>query len=200
MQFEPGKIAPRPVLATGRHWLFNHLGLFDKCSHAAAGAKKLGLKPAEEPFFDTVKLSVKDARSLCNKAVEAGVNLRELDASTVTISLDETTSLQDVDQLLYVLNSNAKPDFTAESLAAEACPSLIFPHCNEHTHWSLLLSDGKQGACHLRPGQMFMQFAVKVAQSESFEKILIVECSCTALAELLPRSDCTPFVIALLRR
>ena len=104
-----------------------------------------------------MKISVKDARSLCNKAVEAGVNLRELDASTVTISLDETTSLQDVDQLLYVLNSNAKPDFTAESLAAEARPSLIFPPCNEHTHWLLLLSDSEEGAFHFRPGQIFMQ-------------------------------------------
>lgn len=81
-----------------------------------AGAKKLGLKVSEAPFFDTVKISVKDAQHLCNKAVEAGVNLRLLDDLTVTISLDETTTLEDVDQLLFVLNANAKPDFSAESL------------------------------------------------------------------------------------
>ena len=89
-----------------------------------AGATKLGLKVSEAPFFDTVKISVKDAKFLCNKAVTAGVNLRQLDDLTVTISLDETTSLEDVNQLLFVLNTCAQPDFTAESLISEVSHSL----------------------------------------------------------------------------
>ena len=53
------------------------------------------------------------------RQVEEGVNLRVLDASTVTISLDETTTIADVDQLLRILNGGRDPGFTAESLAPQ---------------------------------------------------------------------------------
>lgn len=37
-----------------------------------------------------------------------GVNLRLLDNNHVTISLDETTSIEDVNHLLFVLNGGKK--------------------------------------------------------------------------------------------
>ena len=51
-----------------------------------------------------------------------GVNLRLLDSSHVTISLDETTSIEDVDHLLTVLNGGKPAGFSAESLAESVRP------------------------------------------------------------------------------
>ena len=37
------------------------------------------------------------------------------------MAFDETTRLEDVDQLLAILNGGSAPGFSAESLAAEVC-------------------------------------------------------------------------------
>lgn len=84
-----------------------------------AGAKKLGHKVSDAAFFDTVRIEVGDAAKVVAAAAAEGVNLRQLDASTITVALDETTQLQDVDQLLAILNGGSAPGFSAESLAAE---------------------------------------------------------------------------------
>ena len=86
----------------------------------SAGAAKLGCTPPTAPFFDTVTLHVGagKAAGVVAAAVEAGCNLRLLDDSHVSIALDETTTLGDVDELLSVLAQGKKVGFTAESLAA----------------------------------------------------------------------------------
>ena len=87
----------------------------------AVGAAKLGLQVPASPFFDTVKIVVPGkAQQLAAAAVKEGCNLRVLDANTVTISMDETTSLGDVDQLLRILAMGKAVPFTAESLASHA--------------------------------------------------------------------------------
>ena len=86
------------------------------------GAKKLGLSVGQQPFFDTVRVEVSDALLIAKKAVDEGVNLRVLDDKTLSISLCETTTLEDVDQLLFILNTGSKPGFTAESLADKVAP------------------------------------------------------------------------------
>ena len=50
-------------------------------------------------------------------ALQHEINLRKLDAKHVTIALDETTTLEDVDALLAVLNGGKAAPFTAEALA-----------------------------------------------------------------------------------
>ena len=52
-------------------------------------------------------------------AAAGGVNLRRLDGQTVTVALDETTELGDVDALLRLLNGGKEPGFSAASLAEE---------------------------------------------------------------------------------
>ena len=87
----------------------------------AVGAAKLGLQVPATPFFDTVKIVAPGkAQQLAAAAVKEGCNLRVLDANTVTISVDETTSLGDVDQLLRILALGKAVPFTAESLASHA--------------------------------------------------------------------------------
>ena len=77
----------------------------------------MGLTVASEPFFDTVRIDVGDADKVMQQGLKAGVNLRKLDSSSVSIALDETTMIEDVDTLFSVLNGGSKPDFDALSLA-----------------------------------------------------------------------------------
>ena len=57
----------------------------------SAGAAKLGHQVAKAPFFDTVRVNVKDAGKLVEQAESQGINLRQLDNSCVTVAFDETT-------------------------------------------------------------------------------------------------------------
>lgn len=83
----------------------------------AEGARRIGHKVSPDPFFDTVRVDVGDSEKVMQAALKASVNLRQIDGSTVSIALDETTMLEDVDTLFSVLNGGSKPDFDALSLA-----------------------------------------------------------------------------------
>ena len=64
-------------------------------------------------------MEVPSAKDTAATAVEHGVNLRVLDDKTITLSMDETTTLADVDVLLSILNGGKNAGFTAESLAEQ---------------------------------------------------------------------------------
>jgi len=64
-----------------------------------------GCTVADTVYFDTIKVAVPDAAAVCKKAVENGMNLRQLDAKTVTVSIDETTEPADVSTLLKVFGA-----------------------------------------------------------------------------------------------
>jgi glycine dehydrogenase len=87
----------------------------------SSGANKLGLKTFPAPYFDTVKIGVPgNAAKLVAAAEAEQCNIRMLDANTITLSLDETTSVEDVDQLLRILAQGKSVPFTAASLAPQA--------------------------------------------------------------------------------
>ncbi|MBA0597750.1 hypothetical protein Gorai_007543, partial [Gossypium raimondii] len=71
------------------------------------------------PFFDTVKVTCADAHSIADAAYRSEINLRVLDAKTITVSFDETTTLEDVDKLFKVFSGGKPVSFTAASLASE---------------------------------------------------------------------------------
>nr|POE44801.1 glycine dehydrogenase (decarboxylating) 1, mitochondrial [Quercus suber] len=60
------------------------------------------------PFFDTVKVKVADAHAIADAAYKSEINLRIVDRNTITVSFDETTTLEDVDKLLKVF-AGGKP-------------------------------------------------------------------------------------------
>ncbi len=67
----------------------------------ASGLGELGYTIGSEPFFDTVRVGVgEQANTLMAEAIARQINLRQLDAHTLTIALDETTTPQDVQELL----------------------------------------------------------------------------------------------------
>lgn len=69
----------------------------------AAGAEALGLSQVNENYFDTIKVAVADKKAVEKEATKREVNLRYYEDNHVGISLDETSSLQDVNRLLEIL-------------------------------------------------------------------------------------------------
>jgi len=67
------------------------------------GLQQLGYSLGTEPFFDTVRVTVGDAaEDIVARAIAHRINLRRLDANTLTMTLDETTTPEDVQSLLNV--------------------------------------------------------------------------------------------------
>ncbi len=83
---------------------------------AAKGLAQLGLPVAQQHFFDTVTLNT-GARTaeLHAKAWAAQINLRQIDAAQLGLSLDETTTQADIEALwaLFAADGQALPDFSA---------------------------------------------------------------------------------------
>nr|AAS16361.1 glycine dehydrogenase P protein [Oryza sativa Indica Group] len=91
----------------------------------AHGLKKLGTVTVQElPFFDTVKVKDADANAIAQEACKNEMNLRVVDATTITVAFDETTTLEDVDKLFKVFNGGKPVNFTAESLVSEVSSSI----------------------------------------------------------------------------
>jgi glycine dehydrogenase len=85
----------------------------------AAGLEKLGCTVSEQ-FFDTLRVTVRGrtVKDLIAIAAARKINLRVIDAETVGVSLDESTSAEDVRHLLEVFNGDRPTSFTLEELAA----------------------------------------------------------------------------------
>lgn len=74
----------------------------------AQGLKGLGYSITSELFFDTLRVELESSPSkILEIAYSRGINLRVLDKNAVGISLDETTTLQDVQDLLEIFASTA---------------------------------------------------------------------------------------------
>jgi len=75
----------------------------------AQGISELGLQQVNENYFDTLKVAVADKQAVQKEATKREVNLRYFSDNHVGISLDETTTLHDVNALLEVLaNAHGK--------------------------------------------------------------------------------------------
>jgi glycine dehydrogenase len=83
----------------------------------AQGLQTLGYKLRKETAFDTVWIAIGDSSaSLIARALQAGINLRKACDKSVSISLDETTTREDIQALWQV--------FASESATqAQALPS-----------------------------------------------------------------------------
>ncbi|MBW8900810.1 MAG: aminomethyl-transferring glycine dehydrogenase [Massilia sp.] len=86
---------------------------------------KLGYSVVNETFFDTLTIRAADAERLHLAAVERGMNLRRVDARHVGVSLDETTTREDIAQLFAIFASDlagapALPDLDAFDAAVQA--------------------------------------------------------------------------------
>uniref|UniRef100_UPI00313B1D16 aminomethyl-transferring glycine dehydrogenase n=1 Tax=Pseudomonas sp. OTU5201 TaxID=3043850 RepID=UPI00313B1D16 len=90
----------------------------------AQGLAKLGVKVEQEAFFDTLTLAT-DAQTaeLHAKARAQQINLREVDAERLGLSLDETTTQTDIEQL-WAIFANGQPLPAFAELAASVASRL----------------------------------------------------------------------------
>ncbi|MRW90820.1 aminomethyl-transferring glycine dehydrogenase [Duganella sp. FT80W] len=97
----------------------------------ASNLKTLGYTITNDSWFDTLTVNVKNAEQLHASAHSHGVNLRVIDATHVGVSLDETTTREDI-ALLWTVFSHPVggpahgPDFnTVEAAVAESFPAAL---------------------------------------------------------------------------
>ncbi len=87
----------------------------------SAGLKRLGYTVLTEQFFDTIQvaLGTTTLAEVQKRSHASKINFRAVDETTVGISLDETVSVQDVQDILAVFRGDRPLDFTLETLAPE---------------------------------------------------------------------------------
>src|SRR6185312_233778 len=78
----------------------------------AEGIRKLGLRIVHDDYFDTLRvdLGAGNGQDVMTRAVESRINFRRLGDNEIGISLDETTSLADVVELLRLLSGSSATD------------------------------------------------------------------------------------------
>jgi glycine dehydrogenase len=84
----------------------------------SAGLEKLGYKIANQTFFDTIRIETgkQDAADLIKIAANQQINLRWLDSNAIGISLDETTTEQDLSNLWHIFAGTTELPFNFEEL------------------------------------------------------------------------------------
>ncbi|MNJ92599.1 Glycine dehydrogenase [compost metagenome] len=82
----------------------------------AEGLNKLGFAPAKNTFFDTVTVVTDKAAAIVAQAEKMGMNFRLNGTNKIGISLNETTSLADVEAIWSAFNGGNKAAFTALSV------------------------------------------------------------------------------------
>ncbi len=91
----------------------------------AKGLRDAGAKVKHTGFFDTVVVSVANAEPIRSAAQAAHMNFFYPDAQSISINLDETTTLQDVQDILKVFG--AKPTTARGDVQGNALPSGSIP-------------------------------------------------------------------------
>lgn len=93
------------------------------------GLKAKGLKQENEYFFDTLKVEVSDKAAIKREAEKREINLRYFESNHVGISLDETTTAEDVNTLLEIFGAKA-----GDSKVVAAIPSSLQRTSSFMTH------------------------------------------------------------------
>jgi glycine cleavage system P protein (glycine dehydrogenase) len=84
----------------------------------AAGLERLAVRSSANAFFDTLVLDTGQAtQAVVMRAIARGFNLRLIDEVSVGVSLDETTTRDDVERLWRVF-ADRSPDFDVEAIDA----------------------------------------------------------------------------------
>lgn len=96
-----------------------------------AGLTAAGIKQLNENYFDTLKVQVAESKAIEREALKREINLRYFSATEVGISLDETTTADDVQQLLEVFGASGKSKIESSTLN---WPASLVRHSTYLTH------------------------------------------------------------------
>ncbi len=153
----------------------------------AAGVRAAGWKLPDAPCFDTlaIRMAEAEAAALVRAARERGINLRPVDAHTVGVSLDETTTTDDLRQLLAACGEVSGATLELETLAAAPVAPLPPPHARRSAYL-------RSEVFHAHHGEHEMLRYLKRLESRdlSLTTSMIPLGSCTmklnATAEMIP--------------
>ena len=87
----------------------------------SAGLEKLGFSITHENYFDTIRVEVgaHGQDDILTAADAHHLNLRVLEAGTLTVALDETSTPADIVDLWTVFNNGEVPDFHFDDVASD---------------------------------------------------------------------------------
>ncbi|HQQ97291.1 MAG TPA: aminomethyl-transferring glycine dehydrogenase [Cyclobacteriaceae bacterium] len=81
------------------------------------GVRELGLKQVNAAYFDTLKIAVPAKTAIEREAINHEINFRYFDTEHIGISVDETTSTEDIHKILLVLGSATSKNVPAGDLS-----------------------------------------------------------------------------------
>ena len=150
----------------------------------AQGLKQHGLAPVNSSWFDTLTLNTGAKTSeIISAAEERQINLRQIDANSIGISLDETTSSEDIADLWDILlgKHNLDVDTLAEEVS-EALPGNLIRTDSFLTHPTF--------SCYHSETEMLRYLRRLSDKDIALDRAMIPLGSCTmklnATAEMLP--------------
>ena len=82
---------------------------------------KLGFTQLNDKYFDTLKIETSDKKQsvhILQRAVEAGYNLRFIEDKYIGVSLDETTSFEDIEILVNIFSNGKDHTLDKKSLSS----------------------------------------------------------------------------------
>lgn len=86
----------------------------------AAGIEKLGFKISNAYYFDTLKIDLGSKKAAILKAAyDQKINLRDYQGNFLGVALDETTRIDDIEQLLKIFNQNQALNFKVQELSTK---------------------------------------------------------------------------------
>ena len=101
----------------------------------AAGLRQGGIEVVTRNFFDTITLKAPGrAAAIAERARENRINLREVDGDRLGISLDETTTTADVEQLWQIFGVEAVGVSELDGKTADALPADLLRSSEILTH------------------------------------------------------------------
>ena len=96
------------------------------------GLAATGIKQVNKNYFDTIKVAVADKKAIQQKAEQAEINFKYFSDNHVGISLDETTTLQDVESIISIFSGNAS--IKKETVSELNWPASLIRSSNFLTH------------------------------------------------------------------
>ena len=150
----------------------------------AAGLTQLGYQVANTTYFDTLTINVSDAAAVHAASLTAGFNLRQISATHVGVSLDETINREDIATLWTIFAlGKASPDFnTVEAGVNDSLPK-------ELTRTSTFLTHPTFNRYHAEH-EMLRYLRSLADQDLALDRTMIPLGSCTmklnATSEMIP--------------
>jgi glycine dehydrogenase len=100
------------------------------------GLRRLGCRVGPDLFFDTLHMEMESTgtEKMLTRAREHGINLRRLSESAIGISLNETTTIDDLQDLFAVFSSPNAVHFTPDDLINSISPEFPAPFARQSAY------------------------------------------------------------------